>query len=240
MKRTCPTPPSPPSPWPGVFVPRIAALLAGVFLLVSLSGVVAEAQVPRDIPLSAAPLEGAAGERGGLGRRVESWDRALALFASYTGAGLQPSDLTLALLHRGEVGRIRPIASRTLPGRVRGALVKAFPVALRQSHASAPCAQLYQRLGTEGPVLLATTVYLNPDSEHIARVCDGPGAVAFTGVGHHLTYLCPEFAGLSAEMGAIALLHEALHYGGLGESPPDAAAMTSREINVMVRSQCGL
>jgi hypothetical protein len=44
---------------------------------------------------------------------------------------------------------------------------------------------------------------------------------------------------LDTDKAALVLLHEALHFAGLTEQPHDPRAMTSSEINDMVKDRCG-
>jgi len=45
---------------------------------------------------------------------------------------------------------------------------------------------------------------------------------------------------LLTEQAAMVVIHEALHHAGLPERPHDKKAMTSGQINDMVREACGL
>ena len=66
------------------------------------------------------------------------------------------------------------------------------------------------------------------------------GVAAYTSVGSPRTVLCPAFASLSTSGAARILIHEALHFAGLGEKPADPKAPESYEINQIVTASCGL
>jgi hypothetical protein len=122
---------------------------------------------------------------------------------------------------------------------LRSRLETGFPLALERLRREPGCGQLFGDLDAEGPVVLATSIYLMPDPAQTERMCDR-GVIAITRIGQPATYLCPGFARLGGEQAAIALLHEGLHYAGLPERPPDPQALSSSEINLVVRSRCGL
>jgi hypothetical protein len=133
------------------------------------------------------------------------------------------------------------IAPRVIGGvstKNRYRLNLAFPVAVKRVSESPSCGGLFADLGADGLEKLAGTIYLPPQPGE-GRTCTSRVA-AFTGVGEPHTRLCPAFGGLSTDRAALILLHEALHFAGLGEKPSDPDGMTALQINRMVEKACGL
>jgi len=161
-------------------------------------------------------------------------------FRLYSLAGLIDSSLTLAALRTGEAACPRPISSPPMDPLLRRSLLAAFPLAVGRLVAVPGCAALYQRLGADGLALLATTVYVGPTTRGRALPCDTLQASAYTGVGQHTTVICHMFAELPPRRAAVTLLHEALHYAGMTESPADPTALTSVQISALVSGRCGL
>lgn len=120
-------------------------------------------------------------------------------------------------------------------------LALAYPLAVKRVRTVVSCRALFERLGA-GPVQsLMNSRYraASPVRQSRADPCQY-GAVAFTGVGSPDVRLCLKFGSLPVSSAAVVLLHEALHYAGLGEWPSTPHAMTSGQINLMVREACGL
>jgi hypothetical protein len=67
----------------------------------------------------------------------------------------------------------------------------------------------------------------------------GADILAYTKVGGTPTWICRNFARISIESAAVAVIHEALHHAGLEERPHDRLAMSSVEITDMVKDKCG-
>ncbi len=113
-----------------------------------------------------------------------------------------------------------------------------FAVAVRRSRAIPQCAALFEELGADPVELLGRSLYypaaLNGDNPACTN-----GVMAFTAVGTPITWVCDRFGKLSTEKAALVLLHEALHFAGLPEQPHDPGAMSSSEINDMVKDRCG-
>ena len=118
-------------------------------------------------------------------------------------------------------------------------LAKALPLAARKVEVIASCSMLFSRLGADGADRLARTQYYPAPAEVREGLCRH-GASAATSPGSTVTWLCPGFASLSTWQAAMTLIHEALHFAGLPERPQAAGAMSSAEINDMVRDACGL
>ncbi len=119
-------------------------------------------------------------------------------------------------------------------------LALAYPLAVTKVRTVASCRALFERLGA-GPVQsLMNSRYraASPGRQSRADPCQC-GAVAVTGVGSPDVRLCLNFGSLPVSSAAVVLLHEALHYAGLGEWPSTPDAMTPGQINLMVRKACG-
>jgi hypothetical protein len=117
-------------------------------------------------------------------------------------------------------------------------LQRGFAIALDRLERHAPCRLLFEELDDDGVAKLFKTIYLSARREDLRRLCrDRNAAYTYLSLPH--TRLCPAFGRLSDTRAAIIVLHEALHYAGLEESPTFPDAMTSAEINRMVESHCG-
>jgi hypothetical protein len=112
-----------------------------------------------------------------------------------------------------------------------------FAIAVRQVRELHQCRALFESLGSDGERLLLQTDYRPATKELETSYCSRR-AVAVTHIGQPFTWVCGTFSGLTAHQAAIVLIHEALHFGGLGESPRVPDAMTSQEINFLVVSRC--
>jgi hypothetical protein len=134
------------------------------------------------------------------------------------------------------------------PG-VREKLEAGFDLAVERVREIKACANLFTRFGVHGIDMLKTGLYLPVHSyRHEVVVCGrnpatnswGAKNLAYTKVGGTPTWICRNFARVSNETAAIAVIHEALHHAGLNERPHDRMAMSSIEITEMVSSACGL
>jgi hypothetical protein len=137
-----------------------------------------------------------------------------------------------------ETAAAKPRVIGELPTRVRYRLELAFPVAVQRVREVESCRALFADLGADGLLKLERTIYLPPQPGE-GRSCRSR-VVAFTGVGTPHTRLCPAFGGLANDRAAIGLIHEALHFAGLGERPSDPHGMSPLQINTMVERACGL
>jgi len=133
------------------------------------------------------------------------------------------------------------------PG-VRARLEAGFDLAIERVSEIGACADLFTRLGADGIDMLKTGLYLPVASyRHEIVVCGrGPAArsrvaenLCYTKVGGTPTWICRNFARVSDETAAIAVIHEALHHAGLKEWPHNRLAMSSIEITEMVAAACG-
>jgi hypothetical protein len=101
------------------------------------------------------------------------------------------------------------------------------------------CGALFRDLGADPVEMLAQTRYYAAELAWGKQACPD-GVFAATQVGSRVTMLCTGFGRVSREMAAVVVLHEALHFAGLRERPGDPGAMSSNEINNLVRKSCGL
>jgi hypothetical protein len=131
---------------------------------------------------------------------------------------------------------------------VRAKLEAGFDLAVERVREIAACRDLFTQLGEDGIEMLKTGLYLPVRSyRHEVVVCGrdpatnsrGADILAYTKVGGTPTWVCRNFARISVETAAIAVIHEALHHAGLNEWPRDRTAMSSVEISEMVERQCG-
>jgi hypothetical protein len=113
-----------------------------------------------------------------------------------------------------------------------------FAVAVGRAKAVPQCAALFEDLGADPVELLGRALYYPAALNRNNPACRN-GAQAFTRVGSPITWVCDRFARLDTDKAALVLLHEALHFAGLPEQPHDPQAMTSSEINDLVKDRCG-
>lgn len=113
-----------------------------------------------------------------------------------------------------------------------------FAVAVSRATNVGTCAALFSKLGADPVELLGRSLYYPAALNRNNPACRN-GAQAFTPVGSPITWVCDRFARLDTDKAALVLLHEALHFAGLPEQPHDPGAMTSSEINDMVKDRCG-
>jgi len=121
------------------------------------------------------------------------------------------------------------------------ALTQAYALAVRKVRTVPSCRALFERLGADPVQMLMNSRYKAASPEH--ENPNGPcqrGAAAVTAVGSPEVRLCVNFGALPTAGATLILLHEALHYAGLGEWPSDPGAMTRNQINLMIRDSCGL
>lgn len=138
---------------------------------------------------------------------------------------------------RTDFASLRPHVRNSLATPMAQRLQLAFPLALRRVSEKPSCRGLFEDLGTVGSEKLAATLYYGADNATSKQVCR-MGARALTPPGTVITRLCPRFAKLSTEDAALTLIHEALHFAGLPERPLVPDAMSSSEINDLVKQRC--
>ena len=126
-----------------------------------------------------------------------------------------------------------------LKAQARVKLKAAMPLAAKLLREHRSCEALFTNLEADGLELLAKTIYSAPVSKLESRLCRTRRAAALTTVGGVRTILCsPTFERLTIREAALRLLHEALHHAGLPEYPNEPDAMTSSQINRLVRKNC--
>jgi hypothetical protein len=103
------------------------------------------------------------------------------------------------------------------------------------------CQHLFAALGAEPLRVLSGIRYLPAHDPASRATCHRRGAYAFTVVGSGLTVLCPASFGQLMPRGvARVVLHEALHFAGMPESPAFPDAPSPIEIDHLVQRACGL
>jgi hypothetical protein len=125
-----------------------------------------------------------------------------------------------------------------ITGRLRARLAQAFAVATQRVREVDGCAALFGSLQRDGLELLRSTRYALAQPGVSTDTCSRPEVPAFTAVGSPATWVCPLFERLPNDAAAVTLLHEALHYAGLRESPTYPNSLKPAEINLMVRRGC--
>ena len=173
------------------------------------------------------------------GRRASRTDP-LAMFHLFSSRALINPELTLESLRAGGWTALRPVVGKGMDPVARRLLLTAFPVAVQRVRGAPACRALYEGLGTDGLLVLSTTVYLAEGADEPAELCTRLNANAYTRIGAQTTVVCPAFARLSRQRAAVTLLHEALHYAGMTEWPEDPEGLTSPQISELVRERCGL
>jgi hypothetical protein len=130
-----------------------------------------------------------------------------------------------------------PRISGDLPEGTETTLREAFPVALQRIRNIPECRELFTALSADAIDKMTTSSYRATDARMETRVCQR-GVSAFTSVSTSQVRLCRRFAKLGTEKAAAALIHEALHWAGLGEWPHDKDGLRASEIDRMVRKAC--
>ncbi len=161
---------------------------------------------------------------------------ALASLGAAGAGATEPAVVRDSAAHRLAASTPRVIG--LLQTMVRYRLDLAYPVALQRVRDLASCQELFSALGADGLEKLSRTIYLPPQPGE-SSTCRSLVS-AFTGVGTPHTRLCPAFGRLRNDRAAIVLIHEALHYAGLGERPSDPDGLTALQINHLVEAACGL
>jgi hypothetical protein len=136
------------------------------------------------------------------------------------------------------VEAIEPWIHPSTPVSVRHKLETAFDLAIDRVSAFPECAALFEELGADPFDTLKTGLYFPANVARETSVCGR--SFAQTNVGAAPTWICRRITSYSDEQAAMVVIHEALHHAGLPERPHDKKAMTSGQINDMVREACGL
>ena len=142
---------------------------------------------------------------------------------------------------------IEPWIHKKMDPKVRTRLEAAFELAVERVSEVEACSDLFDRLGAAGVETLKSGLYFAVDSYHreieMCRRNTSANSrraqvLAYTKVGAASTWICSQFASVSTETAAIAVIHEALHHAGLTEKPFDRTAMSSAAITKMVKRAC--
>lgn len=144
--------------------------------------------------------------------------------------------------------RIRPKATGRLSLQVLHRLNSGFQLAVKRLRQEPACQQLFTDLGANGLERLANMIYIpapegatvNGVDEVAAGKDDPYRLIAFTNVGSPLIRLTELFAHQTTDNAAAFLIHEALHFAGLGEWPSDPRGLKSPEITRLVADRCDL
>lgn len=131
-----------------------------------------------------------------------------------------------------------PVIAGSMPGTVADKLREAFELAVERVRDVPECGALFADLGCDGLEMLGSTLYIPAHPLNEESVCRR-GAAAYTLVGAFQTWVCRRFSALPLDRAAMTVIHEALHHGGLAETPVNSNAMNAREINTMVSRACG-
>ncbi len=130
----------------------------------------------------------------------------------------------------------RPNVKGDLASSVERRLEEAFAIARHRLREQPSCRRLFEPFGKDGTAALAVTRYVPATLVQEKRHCRH--ASALTAVRSPITRLCRSFARLPNEIAAQVLIHEALHYAGMPESPMDPTALDSATINALVARSC--
>jgi hypothetical protein len=165
------------------------------------------------------------------------------------GAVVDPAVAAVAVTgYQSYEEMVEPWIHPKMAPNLRAKLEAGFDIAVERVHEIAACRDLFTQLGEDGIEMLRTGLYLPVHSyRHEFLVCGrdpaansrGADILAYTKVGGTPTWICRNFARISIESAAVAVIHEALHHAGLEERPHDRLAMSSVEITDMVKDKCG-
>jgi hypothetical protein len=136
-------------------------------------------------------------------------------------------------------GRVGRFDTTNLTSDASTKVVLAYRLAVTRVASDSQCSALFTKLGADGLEKLGTSAYYATPVVAGVDHC-GTTVAAYTFVGSPTVMLCPAFATLSTVAAARILIHEALHFAGLGERPGDPHAPMSEEINEIVTANCHL
>jgi len=155
--------------------------------------------------------------------------------ASITSVLAEPSSNSLP--SSTGVVEIEPLIHARMNDGLRESVETAFEIAARRVKEVESCTALYTELGAGAMETLANAFYVPVLSyRDVKEYCDR--TLAFTMVGSRVTYICPDFEGLSDQRAAKVIIHEALRNAGLKEKPQYPRAKTSHAIDLMVAKNC--
>ena len=133
---------------------------------------------------------------------------------------------------------ITPWIHPSMPSAVQEKLTAAFEIAVERVNEVPQCEALFSNLGADPFETLKTGLYFPASPARETKACKRSYAQTF--VGDAPTWICRRITGYSDEQAAMVVIHEALHHAGLPEKPHDRKAMTSAQINDLVRANCNL
>jgi len=116
----------------------------------------------------------------------------------------------------------------------------AFEIAAQRVQETETCAELFTELGVDAMKTLGSALYWPvPSYRDVKKLCRGRN-LAFTFVGSTLTFICPDFEGVSDQRAAQVIIHEALHNAGLKERPQykGVGVKSPAAIDSMVAKAC--
>jgi hypothetical protein len=115
-----------------------------------------------------------------------------------------------------------------------------FEIAVQRVEEVEACAELFHELGADATETLSNALYWPVISYRDRKELCGRKTLAFTFVGSRLTFICPDFEGVSDQRAAQIIIHEALHNAGLEERPQYTGfgAKSPAAIDSMVATAC--
>ena len=124
---------------------------------------------------------------------------------------------------------------------IRVKLTVAYSIAAGRLRTHPECAEMFSKLGGYGLTSLKVTVWRFASTAEEQAACGrGSAVAAFTRVGGARPVMCRAFVDLGLQDAAVVVLHEALHFAGLGQSHSGPILPDSQSINATVRLVCGL
>jgi hypothetical protein len=172
----------------------------------------------------------------GVDQNVASTDSAMVIpssaVASVDGGAHQ--------LSTEEGAPLQPWIHSRMKGDLRARVEVAFEIAAQRVQESEACTELFTELGVDAMETLDSALYWPVKSHRdVTELCRGRN-LAFTFVGSPLTFICPDFKGVSDQRAAQVIIHEALHNAGLKERPQykGFGVKSSAAIDSMVAKAC--
>ena len=123
---------------------------------------------------------------------------------------------------------------------LRDSVEVAFEIAAERVQEIEACSELFAELGVDATETLSRALYWPVKSYRDVKERCRRRNLAFTSVGSRLTFICPDFEGITDQRAAQVIIHEALHNAGLKERPQYAGAgvKSSAAIDSMVAKAC--
>lgn len=158
--------------------------------------------------------------------------------ASTTAVLAEPSSNSLP--SSTGVVEIEPWIHPRMDDGLRARVEMAFEIAAERVQEVEACAELFTEFGVDAKETLGSALYWPVISyRDVKKIC-GRRTLAFTFVDSPLTFMCPDFEGVSDQRAAQIIIHEALHNAGLKEKPQYAGvgAKSPAAIDSMVAKSC--